>query len=117
IFDKGNLLYSRRIGAEPSTYPSTADNEEVIEYPSTVELLNAVKVSGRTNNGLGIGVLNALTKKTYATVRNDMDEIRKVVVEPLVNYNLVVLDQRFSQNSSISFANSNVTRDGGFRDA
>ncbi len=117
IFDKGALLYSRRIGAEPSTYPITAENEQVVEYPSTVELINAVKVSGRTNNGLGIGVLNALTKKTYATVKNDLDEIRKVVVEPLVNYNLVVLDQRFNQNSSVSFANSNVTRDGGFRDA
>ena len=117
IFDKGSLLYSRRIGAEPSTYPITSENEQVIDYPSTVELINAVKVSGRTNKGLGIGVLNALTKKTYATVKNDLDEIRKVVVEPLVNYNLVVLDQRFNQNSSVSFANSNVTRDGGFRDA
>ena len=117
IFDKGNLLYSRRIGAEPSTYPITEANEEVIKYPSTVELINAVKVSGRTNKGLGIGVLNAVTKKTYATIRNDVDEIRKVVVEPLVNYNLVVLDQRFNQNSSLSFSNSNVIRNGAFRDA
>ncbi len=117
IFEKGNLLYSRRIGAEPSTYPVTEPNEEVIKYPALVELINALKVSGRTKKGLGIGVLNALTKKTYATLKNDADEIRKVVVEPLVNYNLVVLDQRFNQNSSISFSNSNVTRDGSFRDA
>ena len=117
IFDKGNLLYSRRIGAEPSTYPTTEANEEVIKYPSTVELINAIKVSGRTSSGLGVGVLNALTKKTYATLKNDVNEIRKVVVEPLVNYNLVVLDQRFNQNSSLSFSNSNVIRDGAFRDA
>ena len=117
IFDKGNLLYSRRIGAEPSTYPVTEENEEVIKYPASVELINAIKVSGRTNNGLGIGVLNALTKRTYATIKNDVDQIRKVLVEPLVNYNLVVFDQRFNQNSSVSFSNSNVTRDGSFRDA
>ncbi|HEU0136011.1 MAG TPA: DUF5916 domain-containing protein, partial [Flavobacterium sp.] len=117
IFNKGGLLYSRRIGGEPSTEPALKPGEEVIDYPSSVDLINALKVSGRTNEGLGIGVLNAVTKKTYATIRNDMNEVRREVVEPLVNYNLIVLDQRFNQNSSVSFANSNVTRDGGFRDA
>ena len=44
-------------------------------------------------------------------------EFRKEVVEPLANYNITVFDQRFNQNSSVSFINTNVTRSGSFRDA
>jgi hypothetical protein len=39
------------------------------------------------------------------------------VIEPISNYNVLVLDQRFRQNSSVSFVNTNVTRNGSFRDA
>jgi hypothetical protein len=38
-------------------------------------------------------------------------------LEPLTNYNVLVLDQRFRQNSSVSFINTNTTRNGSFRDA
>jgi hypothetical protein len=38
----------------PSNYPDVAANEEVTNYPSSVKLINAVKVSGRTEKGLGI---------------------------------------------------------------
>ncbi|TRW99973.1 DUF5916 domain-containing protein [Flavobacterium gawalongense] len=118
LFNKGGLFYSRRIGGAPSTEPIIAANEEIINYPSTVDLLNAVKVSGRTEKGLGIGFLNAVTEKTYATIRdNDTNETRKEVIEPLTNYNVLVFDQRFNQNSSVSFVNTNTTRNGGFRDA
>ena len=118
LFNKGGLFYSRRIGGAPSTEPATAENEEITNYPSTVDLLNAVKISGRTEKGLGIGFLNAVTEKTKATIfNNDTSEIRKEVIEPLTNYNMLVLDQRFNQNSSVSFVNANTTRNGDFRDA
>ena len=118
LFNKGNLLYSRRIGASPSIYPTTASNEEIIDNPSSVNLINALKVSGRTKNGLGIGFLNAVTEITTAKIRNKDDQsIRSEIVEPLTNYNVLVLDQRFRQNSSVSFVNTNVTRNGSFRDA
>lgn len=118
LFDKGNLLYSRRIGGGPSTYPITQENEIVSKYPNTVNLINAVKVSGRTKKGLGIGVLNAVTEKTLATVLDTVTGIsRRVEVEPLANYNVLVIDQRFKQNSSVSFINTNVTRGGNYRDA
>jgi hypothetical protein len=118
LFNKGNLFYSRRIGGSPSIYPTTASNEEIIDNPSGVNLINALKVSGRTKNGLGIGVLNAVTEITTAKIRNNDDQsIRSEIVEPLTNYNVLVLDQRFRQNSSVSFVNTNVTRNGSFRDA
>lgn len=119
LFNKGNLFFSRRIGNAPSGSIETADNEEVVDLPSEVKLINAVKVSGRTKDGLGIGFFNAVTEKTKATVRNnDTGEFREEVVEPLTNYNIMVVDQQFNKNSSISLINTNVTRDGsGFRDA
>ena len=118
LFNKGGLFYSRRIGGAPSTEPTTAANEEITNYPSTVDLLNAVKISGRTEKGFGIGFLNAVTERTKATIlNNDTGEVRKEVIEPLTNYNMLVLDQRFNQNSSVSFVNANTTRNGDFRDA
>ena len=117
LFSKGNLVYSRRIGGNPINYPTAAVNEEIIDNPASVNLINAFKVSGRTKNGLGVGILNAVTEKTTATIRNnDTQEVRKEVVEPLANYNVLVLDQRFRKNSSVAFVNTNVTRNGSFRD-
>lgn len=118
MFSKGNLLYSRRIGAGPEFYPDLADNETIDEFPSTVNLLNAVKISGRNNDGLGIGFLNAITKKTSVNIRNTDDgTYREEVVSPLTNYNVTVFDQRFNQNSSVTFINTNVSRAGNYRDA
>lgn len=118
MFNKGGLLYSRRIGASPEFIPELAENEIIEEFPTAVNLLNAVKVSGRNNDGLGIGFLNAITKETSINIINTENNIsRKEVVSPLTNYNVTVLDQRFNQNSSVTFINTNVTRNGSFRDA
>ena len=117
LFSKGNLVYSRRIGGIPTKYPETESNEEIIDNPANINLINALKISGRTKNGLGIGILNAVTEKTAAIIRNnDTQQVRKEIVEPLANYSVLVLDQRFRKNSSISFVNTNVTRNGNFRD-
>lgn len=114
LFSKGNLVYSRRIGGSP-TY-KLADKESFTEKIN-ISLINAFKISGRTKGGLGIGILNAVTEKTYATIQNnDTKKIRREVVEPLTNYNVLVLDQRFRKNSSVAFVNTNVTRNGSFRD-
>lgn len=126
LFSKGNLLYSRRIGASPDFYPELENDEFINEYPSSVNLLNALKISGRNSDGLGIGFLNAVTEKTDVTILKEIvdpitNEIsfseRKEVVSPLTNYNVTVFDQRFNQNSSVTFINTNVTRNGSFRDA
>lgn len=118
LFSKGNLFYSRRIGESPEFYPNLSETDEILDFPAKVDLINALKVSGRTSKNLGIGIFNAITEKTYAKVKNtETDEIRKEVVEPLTNYNVIVLDQRFGQNNSVSFVNTNTIREGNFRDA
>ncbi|MFZ0596146.1 MAG: DUF5916 domain-containing protein [Flavobacterium sp.] len=118
LFNKGNMFYSRRIGGRPSVEPTLNENEEIIEQVQNVNLINALKVSGRTKKGLGVGILNAVTEKTFATIKDTISgETRREVVEPLTNYNVLVLDQRFRKNSSITLINTNVTRNGNFRDA
>ncbi|WP_309641995.1 DUF5916 domain-containing protein [Flavobacterium sp.] len=116
LFNKGSLFYSRRIGKTPEIELNA--DETIKENPSSIKLVNAVKVSGRTKNGLGIGVLNAITEKTSVTIDDsNTNTSRRAVLSPLTNYNVLTLDQRFRKNSSVSFINTNVTRDGSFRDA
>lgn len=118
LFNKGNLFYSRRIGGRPSTSIDEGTYEVLEDMPQKVTMLNALKISGRTKKGLGIGFFNAITEKTEVKVKNIADnKISKQVIEPFSNYNILVLDQQFGENSSVSLINSNVTRDGYFRDA
>jgi hypothetical protein len=118
LFNKGNLFFSRRIGNAPSTQATVGENEEVIDAPETVKVLNAVKISGRTKNGLGIGVFNSITESASATIQNTVTgEVRKEEVEPFTNYNILVVDQQFNGNSSVGIINTNTFRTGSFRDA
>ena len=43
--------------------------------------------------------------------------IRKIETNPLTNYNIIVLDQNLKNNSSVSFINTNVLRNGSDYDA
>ena len=128
LFNKGRMFYSRRIGNRPVGYYAADDNlntnEEVFANPDKVNMLNALKVSGRTKGGLGIGFFNAITDETKATIKrtttqggSTVDEYYKKITEPYANYNVLVLDQQFNQNSSVTFVNTNVLREGEFRDA
>lgn len=139
LFSKGNLFYSRRIGGSPiiskeELQDQLPENEDITNFPSNVDLINAVKISGRTEKGLGIGFLNAITEKTEATILKTITEqildpntnitteritkeTAKEVIQPLTNYNIFVLDQRFNQNSSVTLVNTNTIRNGNFRDA
>jgi hypothetical protein len=119
LFTKGRLFYSRRVGGRPiGALESISDEEEYTDYPSKVTMLNAVKISGRTKSGLGIGFFNAITEETEAIVTNNItEETRKVITNPLSNYNIMVLDQLLNKNSSITLINTNVLREGEFRDA
>lgn len=121
LFSKGNLFYSRRIGETPGLFydvPSMLEEGETIESnPDKAKLYNATKVSGRTDKGLGIGLLNAITGNTYAEVKKPDGTTRKILTEPLTNFNILILDQQLKNNSNVFFVNSNVTRDAKNRDA
>lgn len=83
LFNKGgDMFYSRRLQDD---------------------LLNASKITGRSKQGLGVAVLNAITNKTEQ--------------EPLTNYNVMILDQSLGNGSFISLMNTNMIQDGNFKDA
>ena len=122
LFNKGNLFYSRRIGGMPihfgDAYGSLSPNEYVKENPAQSKLINATKISGRTQKGLGVGILNAITKPQFAIIEDNVkQQQRKVETDPLTNYNVFVLDQTMKNNSSVSLVNTNVWRSGHDYDA
>ena len=121
LFGKGNLFYSRRIGGFPVNYITVQDqlqpNEHIVKNPVETKLINATKISGRTQKGLGVGFFNALSNPQYAIVEDDSYRQRKIETNPLTNYNILVLNQSLKNNSSISLINTNVWRSGKTYDA
>ncbi len=123
LFQKGDLFYSRRVGGLPvkffDAYDEAIDSlEEVVDNPLTSQLYNATKISGRTNKGLGIGFFNAVSQRTFATIKNLEDSsTRQYEINPLTNYNVFVLDQNLKNNSYVSLINTNVWRSGQTYDA
>lgn len=121
LFTKSGLFYSRRIGVQ-SPYAVLSHNLKENEYlknvPTNSQLYNATKISGRTKSGLGIGVFNAVTAAQNALAVNELtNEERTIEIAPTTNYNVFVLDQNLKNNSSITFTNTNVIRQGDFYDA
>ncbi|WP_194850373.1 DUF5916 domain-containing protein [Nonlabens antarcticus] len=120
LFNKGDIFFSRRIGQSPSGAGNIAlfTDENIVDNPDASKLLNAVKVTGRNRQGLGIGFLNAISGRTEATIENSLTgDRRNALTEPLTNYNVLVLDQQYGTNSSIALVNASTLRNGSFTDA
>ncbi|MCL2502034.1 MAG: carbohydrate binding family 9 domain-containing protein [Bacteroidales bacterium] len=113
LFNKGSYFYSRRIGGQPMYYNRVPlESDEVIkENPSESRLLNTIKFSGRTTGGLGIGILNAITSNMYAVIQDTLTgHTRRYRTAPVVNSNVLVLDQSLKNNSYLSAVNASVIR-------
>jgi len=122
LFNKSGLFYSRRVGGRPIGFNTVRNqidsNEVILNNPMNSQLFNASKVSGRTKSGLGIGVFNAVSAASSATVLNEAtNERREIMTSPLTNYNVLVLDQNLPNNSFVTLTNTNVMRSGSWRDA
>lgn len=113
LFNKADLFYSRRIGGRPAGYHQAADqmgeHEILVSNPQETRLINAVKFSGRTARGLGIGIFNALTAESRAVVYDEeTGREREIVTQPFSAYTLLVLDQSLKNNSYVSLVNASV---------
>jgi Domain of unknown function (DUF5916) len=121
MFNKGNLLYSRRIGGRPLNYNNVKgnlqSNEKIISNPTTQRLYNVSKISGRNNNGLGLGVLNAVAAPTDAIIENENGQRRTFQTAPLTNYNILSMDKQLKNNSYMTLVNTSVLRQGSTYDA
>ncbi|WP_321308805.1 DUF5916 domain-containing protein [Marinifilum fragile] len=113
LFNRGGIFYSRRIGGKPKyaydVYDNLGENEIVTDNPAKAKIINATKVSGRNAKGLGIGVLNAMNRNTYATIQDTLTgESRKEKIQPFTNYNMLVVDKSMKNESYVSLFNTNV---------
>ncbi|MFY0593925.1 DUF5916 domain-containing protein [Roseivirga sp.] len=112
LFNRAGIFYSRRIGSTFGNLTETlGENEVITSSPQAAQLINASKITGRTNSGLGIGLFNAVTDRTFVEVEDsETGEVRQVEADPMTNFNLLVLDQNLKNNSSVTLTNSNVWR-------
>ncbi len=113
LFMKGGIFYSRRVGSLPKGYMIPLDelneNEIVTENPLENKMINATKLSGRTGKGLGIGLFNAMTSNTHATIRDTISNSeRQYLTQAFTNYNVIVFDQTLRNNSFVSLVNTNL---------
>jgi len=94
-----NLFYSRRIGRRPHHYPDLASGEYT-EIPGNTSILGAVKLSGKTKNGLSIGIMESVAAEEQAEI--DLEgERRFETVEPLTNYFVTRLQKDFDKGNTI----------------
>lgn len=98
-FGRDNLFYSRRIGRYPHYYPETNDGE-FVKMPDATTILGAIKISGKTKNGLSIGVLESLTATEKAEIDNE-GERRNEDVEPLTNYFVSRVQKDFNKGETM----------------
>lgn len=113
LFDRGDIFYSRRMGSSPK-FSDRADDalktNEIVDFdPSETQLVNATKISGRTQQGWGLGLMNAMSLPSHSTLKDTITGIsREVLVQPFTNYNIAVVDKSLKNNSYVSLINSNV---------
>lgn len=93
-----NLFYSRRIGRSPHSYPELEDGEYA-KVPNNTRILAAAKLTGKTENGLSIGIVESITAEERAKI--DLDgEKRYETVEPLTNYFLGRVHKDFNKGNT-----------------
>jgi len=116
MFSKANIFYSRRIALIPDKY-STIDedlqtNEIILDNPEKLDIINAVKLTGRTSKKFGLGVVNTMSKPGFATFLDTISGIqRELETQSFTNYNVIALDKSLKNNSFISIINTNLARD------
>ena len=85
------LFYPRRIGRAPEI---TADSTALyVQEPQQTTILGAAKLSGKTSDGLSVGLLEAVTRAEFADVV-DSDGVRsRQLVEPTTSYTVARLQK------------------------
>lgn len=94
-----NLFYSRRIGRRPHGSPDLEDNEYA-DIPSYTNILGAAKITGKTENGLSIGIIESITGEIRAEIDSLGDRSHEVI-EPLTNFSLARVQKDFNKGNSI----------------
>jgi hypothetical protein len=111
-YNRDLVFYSRRIGGSPSRFVGgNPANGIYVNQPENTTILGAAKVSGKTQEGLAIGLLSSFTEREYAKIMNNNEET-STQVEPFTSYNVGRVQQDFNdRQSSIGVILTSVNRD------
>ncbi len=107
-----NLFYSRRIGRHPKGDPEIGD-DEYSKIPETTSILGAAKITGKTQKGFSVGIMNAITSREEAEIFSNGD-YRYEAVEPFTNYLVASANKEFNESNTriatvFTSTNRNIT--------
>jgi hypothetical protein len=91
-----SFFYSRRIGATPH---GDVDGDYT-NVPTATTIFGAAKISGKTESGWSVGVLNALTAKESGEGIDADGNKTSAVVEPLTNFTVARMKKDFREGRS-----------------
>ena len=92
------VLYSRRIGRAPQVgLPNDALYEDA---PVAATILGAAKLTGRTQSGWSIGLLQAVTAEERGRYTTAAEEELRATVEPLTSYTVGRVGRDFRRGQS-----------------
>ncbi len=94
-----NLFYSRRIGRSPQGYPNYSEGEYA-KIPRNTRILGSLKLTGKTQKGWSIGILESVTNEEKAIIDN-AGERRKDTIEPYTNYFLARVQKDINKGNTI----------------
>jgi hypothetical protein len=96
---KDKVFYTRRIGQAPRINPIVGENEYV-SMPDQTTIISATKITGKTQKGLSIGLVESITANEKARI-SDGQETREQTVEPFTNYLVSRIQQDFNKGNTV----------------
>ncbi|MBI5021686.1 MAG: carbohydrate binding family 9 domain-containing protein [Ignavibacteriales bacterium] len=105
------MFYSRRIGRALSMESiEVPDGGRIVDFPQNVTILGAAKLTGKTSDGLSVGMMQAFTQKENAIVADSSGMTSEQLLEPFAHYNVIRLKQDILGHSNIGMMVTSVTK-------
>lgn len=95
-----NLFYSRRIGRRPQGYPELKEGWNA-DIPTATTILGAAKLTGKTQKGMSVGFIEAVTAEEKAEVDTIGGKHIYQTVEPLTNYFVGRIQKDINEGNTI----------------
>ena len=94
------LFYSRRIGRRPQGYPSLEESDWYADVPKYTNILGAAKLTGKSKDGLSIGIVEAVTAEEKAEIDTAGGRMYETV-EPFTNYFVGRIQKDINEGNTI----------------
>ncbi len=98
-FGGDELFYSRRIGRRPNYSPEISEGE-YLNRPDNTSIYSAVKLTGKSKNGLAVGIVQSTTAEEKAEIHSLQRDYSKTV-EPLTSYTVARVQKDINKGNTI----------------